>query len=136
MFLRAQQMSAPVDQTPIVIGLVVSTIAVQILLSRFLTVLLQFSGGVKVFFWFVAIAVGWTALGRSLQRRFRAAPAIDTFLRVSVPAVWMLPITYLQVSSATALDAASFSWIDLSLIIYVAVFFGSDIFYNIVSKDS
>ncbi len=129
-------MSAAQDQTPIVIGLVVSTIAVQILLSRFLTVLLQFSGGVKVFFWFVAIAVGWTVLGRAVQRRYRTAPAIDTFLRVSVPAVWMLPITYLQVSSATALDAASFSWIDLSLIIYVAVFFGSDIFYNIVSKDS
>lgn len=136
MFPSVQKMSAQTDQTTIVIGLVVSTIAVQILLSRFLTVLLQFSGGVKVLFWFLAIAVGWTALGRSLQRHFPSAPAISTFLRVSVPAVWMLPITYLQVTSGISLDAASFSWIDLSLIIYVSVFFGSDIFYNVISKES
>lgn len=129
-------MVAPADQTNIVLGLVISTIAVQILLNQFLTVLLQFSSGPRVLFWFLGIAVGWTVLGRALQRRFRGSPAIETFLRVSVPAVWMLPITYLQVTIRTSLEASALSWIDLSLIIYVSVFFGSDIFYNVISKDS
>ena len=129
-------MAAPADQTNIVLGLVISTVAVQILLNQFLTVLLQFSSGPRVLFWFLGIAVGWTVLGRALQRHFRGSPAIETFLRVSVPAVWMLPITYLQVTIRTSLEASALSWIDLSLIIYVSVFFGSDIFYNVISKDS
>jgi len=117
------------DQRLEILFLVVRTLAVQVLLGVSLAVFMaQYSGG-SVFAWFLALAVGWTFLSKFLLRWIPDSPAYSALVQISMTAVWVLPISYLQIVLPPLMSAAAYSWVDLSIIVVLALVIGSDVFF-------
>lgn len=116
------------DQRLEILLLVVRTLAVQVLLAEYMSVFLaQYSGG--VFAWFLAVAVGWTVLSKYLLRWIPDSPAYAALVQLSMTAVWVLPISYLQVTLPPLMRAAAYSWVDLTVVVVLALVIGSDVFF-------
>ena len=116
-------------QTTDVIWLVVRTVLIQILLGVFITIFLaQYSGG-AVFAWFVALAVGLSILSVYLLRWIPASPAYSSMVTVWQTAVWVLPVSYLQVTLPPLMSAAAYSWLDLTVVVFLALFVGGEVFF-------
>jgi hypothetical protein len=117
------------DQRVEVLLLVIRTLAVQVLLGEYITVLLAQYSGVGVFVLFLAIAVGWTLLSKYLLRWIPDSPAYSALVQISMTAVWVLPISYLQVALPPLVRAAAYSWVDLTVIVVLVLVIGSEVFF-------
>ncbi len=117
------------DQRVEVLLLVIRTLAVQVLLGEYITVLLAQYSGIGVFVLFVAIAVGWTLLSKYLLRWIPDSPAYSALVQISMTAVWVLPISYLQVALPPLVRAAAYSWVDLTVIVVLVLVIGSEVFF-------
>jgi uncharacterized membrane protein len=92
-------------------------------------VLLAQYSGVGVFVLFLAIAVGWTLLSKYLLRWIPDSPAYSALVQISMTAVWVLPISYLQVALPPLVRAAAYSWVDLTVIVVLVLVIGSEVFF-------
>ncbi len=117
------------DQRVEVLLLVIRTLAVQVLLGEYITVLLAQYSGVGVFVLFLVIAVGWTLLSKYLLRWIPDSPAYSALVQISMTAVWVLPISYLQVTLPPLVRAAAYSWVDLTVIVVLVLVIGSEVFF-------
>lgn len=116
-------------QTINVIWLVVQTVTIQLLLTQYISVFLaQYSGG-AVFAWFLAIAVGLTYLSTYLMRWIPDSPAYASLVDIWRTAVWVLPVAYLQATLPVAMRAAAYSWGDLTVVVFLALFVGGEVFF-------
>ena len=112
-----------------ILWLVVRTIAIQILLEEYIAVFLaQYSGG-AVFAWFLAIAIGWTYASTFLLRWVKDLPAYSSLVAITLSALWILPLTYLRIVIPPLVRAAAYSWVDLTVIVFLILVIGSDLFY-------
>lgn len=112
-----------------ILWLVVRTIAIQILLEEYIAVFLaQYSGG-AVFAWFLSAAVGWTYASTYLLRWVSDLPAYSSLVTISLTALWILPLTYLRIVIPPLVRAAAYSWVDLTVIVFLILIIGSDLFY-------
>lgn len=112
-----------------VIWLVVRTVSIQLILGVYIAVFLaQYSGG-AVFAWFLALAIGLSFLSVYLLRWIPDSPAYSSMVTVWQTAVWVLPVSYLQVTLPPLMAAAAYSWADLTVIVFLALFVGGEVFF-------
>lgn len=116
-------------QTVDIIWLVVRTVTIQLLLNEYIAVFLAQNSGGAVLAWFLAIAVAWTYLSTYLLRWIPDSPAYASLVQISMTAVWVLPVSYLQVTLPPLMRAAAFSWADLTVVVFLSLFVGSEVFF-------